>query len=1853
MTSLPPLYMPSAPKSTTEQSSILNTVKSMLGLKGGKQKRNTSTSDARLTYEKMEPRQMMDGSGALDPSLVFMSHEQTPIMADVRTMVGTVTTTKNHLLNVLQIAEPDAQDDVLRLLAPNHIPHINTVYADGIATKNELSSLITAIASNTTVTLQNMRTILSDPAYLDASEFDPSSVESINRKDRNVQIQRRFTSVRSALVQAVDALQYIENRLRPLLEAMNDRVENKNFNFSKQPQGPVANATILQMDDLGRLQVMQGGDDLPQIVGDALRGSGYNSTFSSQLLDRPVFVKSITVRHIAGGGFSKLHVALGLENHYFNFDNSSTQVIPINRMIDAISLLPVSWNTDEIANINADIVIPGTGMTPEIQKLLDAKEKMTNIYDEGMAEMYSLLGTGLVGSGSVIPPTHTLQAFQAEKAAVFQSAILDVNSLGAVPTDQISDIVDHGRAINDIVKSVNLTIAEMQRLRTLANQRGEQTALDTLITQGKTTVQTLRTKVLEWQSVLQEKWAEGAANISPELYQVLRHMSNETEPHVLLDRSVTHTLEQTGSSYRRAAGTIDTSVTEGTITVTSLLGHIREPAPGASVTETSGGKLVVGGQSAVIDLTKSKGTPVKVSLNLSTTALAENDIVVTFVRGNQVLGTVTVADGLASFEDAEGITGVVIRNAADLMTPQGRELWEYRETYRPRYMNNDPGPDYFFFLEVRPEWYDQRSAIIAEANKEDVYQPTTVENLDILLDMNRNLIADELSTENSAAMSIASAPRINSVQLPNNYWAYPLQYKPNEYNTYYMRTFGGGPASIEYIGYEAPNGSFQALPSELITRIGDQWIVHPTGRTMHLAAVYQGKIFRNNTPVGYVVNGDIVQKANYSLEDAIRPDGILIDVGDFGMKTMNSGGPLGWITGAWYEQGGGSPVAMGWLKGEIRITNNGMEPVNITVNSYSGFAGTPGWDVSQGTYQITLAPGASRLLRDDIFMHVNENGGSIARFIVRNTQTGELLAEGLRSVNAPSVPYAEQVMRLNAFRDRWAESLATAQDFTQQYFALLGIAGPSMGDPATIVAGLTMNGAPPVPSVADLEHQMRQAHRILAHAIESGDPSRINYANIAYNSSLNSYIAASSQLAATPSTPIAQGTNGILTEEDGYGGSPNGILIAGLHNTFSDLYSGSVAIQNFFAGNQSLTFGNGLSNLLNQYGTEIFSFAMQYFGSKGHSAGYAESAYNWVMRNGEALMYLTSLVNPVTAAKEMLKRFADGTLNVPTDTGETVADITSLEMLSQEGSFLTAFRQHLATNEQIHVRTDSMAGRMYLWLADKLDHAMTFDEVHDVSKIAEKYTKISWGKFGILAFLPDAKMRHVALQSLLSNGQYGSAFGNPQNTPGKIIAAQTNKFPGSAPGSPDLEVYRTYATEGRPADQFVRVRVDVAVPSWANTYGHIDAYLFDRWGQRFQDSAGRPIEIKLTSQSVRDTLYVDIPLSMITAHITRDPLHSGGNGTKEGEFTLQVVAWMPNAPQGTPGTQVITQKIKVSELATPRADLSHLPEVDRDILSAIRMPITGSGWSYTIDSGFHTNSGLYALDLTAGNETDSREVFSPGDARVAWVDIKNGGVWLEVGTMTGKVFRVAMHHMDHMFETRTGITYEGLGEAMKRLGYFEQYKAELIANGKTMTRDAATYLMDKYPEVKAALQPVLDQIAVVQAAVDALRNRPVSPENPRGGLWLKDAERFAQVGNEGFSTGPHFHVDVSHDGRPISLFGWTDAYYTGIQAMNIDFVSPSNANTVKQITMTYDRDVDALTNREQGIALSRIQSGATSINEAHAIEGGAISHKIVWAFNAMSDSYMWLRVDEFNNLVHPENNKVWQWLNGAWVLTNY
>jgi hypothetical protein len=325
---------------------------------------------------------------------------------------------------------------------------------------------------------------------------------------------------------------------------------------------------------------------------------------------------------------------------------------------------------------------------------------------------------------------------------------------------------------------------------------------------------------------------------------------------------------------------------------------------------------------------------------------------VTFLRGSTVLSEQTVAGNTTvGLSDLEGITSVLIR---DLSVPLGETgsvtLKELSVTGSPE--------------------HDQVGA-------------------------------EQLSSATNAAISKSSAQRMDTTSLPSNYPAPPVPYDPNSYNVYKLRKYGASPA-IEYIGYKAPNGVFSQLDHGTYEVHGDTWIIYPTGQNLQLGMYTQGgTAYRTDLAVGQNFDFEVIHSTSPTLAEALHSEDTSVEIPEIKLMTINQGDTPGWHSGKKLETDNGSPVAIGTIKARAQVTNNGVLPISFTVNVYSGYSSTAGWDTPIATYPGSLGPNESRTLTVPVDMRADSQGRGLVRFVITDS-TGKILTQMERTVGAPN-----------------------------------------------------------------------------------------------------------------------------------------------------------------------------------------------------------------------------------------------------------------------------------------------------------------------------------------------------------------------------------------------------------------------------------------------------------------------------------------------------------------------------------------------------------------------------------------------------------------------------------------------------------------------------------------------------------------------------------------------------------------------------------------------------------------------------------------------------------------------------------
>jgi hypothetical protein len=383
---------------------------------------------------------------------------------------------------------------------------------------------------------------------------------------------------------------------------------------------------------------------------------------------------------------------------------------------------------------------------------------------------------------------------------------------------------------------------------------------------------------------------------------------------------------------------------------------------------------------------------------------------------------------------------------------------------------------------------------------------------------------------------------------------------------------------------------------------------------------------------------------------------------------------------------------------------------------------------------------------------------------------------------------------------------------------------------------------------------------------------------------------------------------------------------------------------------------------------------------------------------------------------------------------------------------------------------------------------------------------------------------------LLNDAQYGDVL-----EPGSLISLP----PAFLTAKPDLPSYD--------GTKDVRIRFDIAT-----------------MGRELKEVT---VTINGKTLTTYGTTFVIVPISYFTQSQTnvRVLLNAFFKGGNMSEVPLQVwSAPFDVAPKFPAQSHNTALSGDYSTSTDPvRATL------EKDAMNQMFFPVDGKAWSYSLDSDFHHGTELYALDLNLSSENDrGADVHAPFSATISVT-----GVNLEQGRVTfttsvdGKQLVVNFYHMEHIFQAKTGVNYEGLGEAIHRLSLIQQYH---IDTNEKDTMEITKELL-AIPEAAAVLHPIWAQMVSAQMAIDtAISN----------GLTFTQAEVFGKVGNEGHAQGVHLHEDAQVDKEPLDLFAWENAYIPNSVVRGV----PIGAKT---LAFHYDPSAKTLVNTDEMIALMR------------------------------------------------------------------
>ncbi|MEQ1849139.1 MAG: hypothetical protein ABL890_00950 [Candidatus Peribacteraceae bacterium] len=545
--------------------------------------------------------------------------------------------------------------------------------------------------------------------------------------------------------------------------------------------------------------------------------------------------------------------------------------------------------------------------------------------------------------------------------------------------------------------------------------------------------------------------------------------------------------------------------------------------------------------------------------------------------------------------------------------------------------------------------------------------------------------------------------------------------------------------------------------------------------------------------------------------------------------------------------------------------------------------------------------------------------------------------------------------------------------------------------------------------------------------------------------------------------------------------------------------------------------------------------------------------------------------------------------------------------ISARGKEMIELRDQLRDSELIHVDLNTLAGRMYIWFVDSIDNANTVDEVYSLCRGFEAFSGIDWWDTFSSVYGWDVSAEnfarhhawdtHQSFKVLFEERGLDKTFKNLQGSHPIMFDIGTERYVTWDPGNEEHHAYINYQSGDRAPDRAVRVYFDVAPGSIHPTYDHADVYLSDHNGNPITDDQGR--DIKLTNTDVRGQLFADIPLASIIQYLDKIPsvqqsTNAAGSAINVAAFKFRVITWLGNQTD-SPRMALTTEKVvEIRATSVPSADLSHLPETHRDILNSLKSPVQiqpGKPWYIYMLSDMHTGSGVYALDWNMGSAGEDMgiPVFAPGKGKVLSVDTIKGSLYVEMTTRNGEKFTVGLLHMENILEEVTGMTYQGMASFLK-----QRFSAAWAsAPGHNNYEKYEHLKQNGGEEIKAAIEIHETYLLSVK---DEIYSRINSPDE----LHIIEGQGVGAIGDEGYSKGSHLDMRVSFEVSannvvPVNLFGWADAQFPGINIRNVTFGGGKTLNFI------YDRQLNALTNEAERIVWNRT-SGAENL--AYAWEEG-------------------------------------------------
>ena len=549
----------------------------------------------------------------------------------------------------------------------------------------------------------------------------------------------------------------------------------------------------------------------------------------------------------------------------------------------------------------------------------------------------------------------------------------------------------------------------------------------------------------------------------------------------------------------------------GTVTVQAIKGN-RSDVGLTEQTHTASGETIIDGiksvgRATVIDFGTSESLATGVDIAIDADPAA--DMQAELLRGAETVQTVKLGTGRTlSFDDPSGISAIVIEHALPHTSPEALQLLDFRRNYSPRYMNNDPGPDWFFFYVDHKELEPERGRITTEADNANAPTSIVVKNVSV----RGNIAAPPIAKGAMTALSNATYARlwlnnVVSLPVPRDSMYEGIASTPGLFTGIRLQKYRPGPI-IEDVGYLNPRGDFVPLPRELVMQVSDTWLIAPIPSGINLALRTSGGVSSN--PKGGAATGssydfDVVTKTGARPEDVVPERGVHVTV-NMDLCDVNQSGD-GWFQSLPRDFGCKQPLAQGSVKARVILSNVGTDAGALQVSVASGHPTTPGSEsvVWQGSTGLSAGEGRGLWVQAPVL--ADENGYGLIHVTVKDSSDA-IIAEGSRTIQPVGMKTAEERTQAEvAFRAQWATAMQSSQTDTVAYLRDIGAnSAPAAIDWKQVVAQATEATKPEQPLPPEIaERVMRLAIIAQASARESGDPMRIAAADAQVGQSLVVY----------------------------------------------------------------------------------------------------------------------------------------------------------------------------------------------------------------------------------------------------------------------------------------------------------------------------------------------------------------------------------------------------------------------------------------------------------------------------------------------------------------------------------------------------------------------------------------------------------------------------------------------------------------------------------------------------------------------------------------------------------------------------